>query len=574
MGWGRGLLSSKHIWRDGVSSRWPVATVLAASSLMALACGGDARASTGAGGSGGGGGDGAGPTDCGTFAVLAADGDCAEVGVGDCREGFEASDAGCAPILPASACDPGMMALPGDVTCREIMDCGRGPWGEVPIEPGAVFVDGGYGGPDPSDGTADRPFTTIGVAMGSVPDDGQVVVAEGTYVEQLIFEGTRIRLWGRCPRLVRIVSPVVGQGAVQLTGSPDGHEVHGVAIAGDGFGVAMSGVDDVLLDRVWVTETANAGISAEDVLGPVSFTLVDSLVESVVDVGVGVGGVSAVIDRTEIRDVISGPSGGGVGLGVLSRSGPATAVVTGSHLHRLVGAGVGGVASTLAMSETAIRDVAPVPNGLVDGVGLALVGGPVAPFDVALDSVSVERIHEAGIVLEDATGALERVSVHEVFPQSGDQLGGSGISIQSGAQTETPDVVIRRSSTLGTPLFGIIAADAHVLVEDSVIRRGDPSSGGDTLGDGVVVVSFDLAAVLSMSRSWVEGHNRAGVSNFAATASVGESVLECNTVDLDGEVTASGPFSFTDEGDNRCGCGEQTVICKVQSTNLSPPMPP
>ena len=135
-------------------------------------------------------------------------------------------------------------------------------------------------------------------------------------------------------------------------------------------------------------------------------------------------------------------------------------------------------------------------------------------------------------------------------------------------------MVIRASSTLATPLFGILAADAHVLVEGSAIRRGVPSSGGDILGDGVVVVSFDLDAVLSMSRSWVEGHNRAGVSNFAATASVGESVLECNTVDLDGEETASGAFSFTDEGNNRCGCDGQTVVCKVQSTNLSPPTPP
>lgn len=271
---------------------------------------------------------------------------------------------------------------------------------------------------------------------------------------------------------------------------------------------------------------------------------------------------------------MSGPSGGGVGLGVLSRSGPAMAMVTGSHLHGLVGAAVGGVASSLAMTDSAIRDVAPVPNVLADGVGLALVGGPLSRFDVALDGVSVERVHEAGIVLEDAAGTLERVSVHEVFPQAADRLGGTGVSIQAGAQTSIPDVVIRASSTLATPLFGILAADAHVLVEGSAIRRGVPSSGGDILGDGVVVVSFDLDAVLSMSRSWVEGHNRAGVSNFAATASVGESVLECNTVDLDGEETASGAFSFTDEGNNRCGCDGQTVVCKVQSTNLSPPTPP
>lgn len=556
------------------ASRLALAMVPAmVSACLCAACGDGERTSGSGGGTAGAGGDG-GAIDCGALAVRTADGACVEVGVDTCPEGFEPAGAGCAPVLVELACEPGMMALAGETTCREILDCGQGPWGDVPLEPGALFVDASYAGPEPSDGSEQRPFTTIGAAMGAVPVDGQVVVAEGQYDEQLIFQGARVRLWGRCPRLVRITSSVAEQGALQLTGFPDGHEIHGVRVDGAGFGITMSDVSDVLIDRVWVTETANPGISAEDVLGPVTFHLVDSLIENVGEVGVNVGGVEAFVERTEIRDVASGPGGSGVGLGILSRTGPAAVVADRLHLHRLVGAAVGGIASSLAMSDSAVHDVAPVADVLVDGVGLALFGGPLGPFDVALDGTSVERVHEAGIILDGATGTVERSSFRDVFPQAADQLGGIGISIQSGAQTGTPDVIVRRSSTSRTPLFGIIVADASAVVEESAMVRGDPSVGADVLGDGLVVVSFDQEAQLRMSRSWVEGHNRAGVSNFAATASVGESVLECNEVDLDGEVTSSGDFTFTDEGDNRCGCGGEVVACKVQSTNLSPPTPP
>src|SRR5262245_50579203 len=60
-----------------------------------------------------------------------AGGECQPAGVpaGACGQGF-VSDAngGCKAVLPDVPCDPGTMALPGETTCREVMDCGAGPW--------------------------------------------------------------------------------------------------------------------------------------------------------------------------------------------------------------------------------------------------------------------------------------------------------------------------------------------------------------------------------------------------------------------------------------------------------------
>jgi len=205
---------------------------------------------------------------------------------------------------------------------------------------------------------------------------------------------------------------------------------------------------------------------------------------------------------------------------------------------------------------------------------VALVGGPMGPFDAVLDGVTVERIHEVGIVVERATGRVDRVTVRDVLPQAADQLGGTGISVQTGVQSGMPDVVIDRSSIADTPGFGISVADAAVTVDRSILRRARPLVAEDLFGDGAIVASFEGVSSLALSRSRSEDHARAGLSNFAATASVRESVFECNDVDLDGEPTEVGDFTFVDEGDNQCGCDGALLACKVRSTNLLPPLPP
>ena len=36
------------------------------------------------------------------------------------------------------------MALPGETECREIMTCGAGRWGDIPLDATTVYVDWSY----------------------------------------------------------------------------------------------------------------------------------------------------------------------------------------------------------------------------------------------------------------------------------------------------------------------------------------------------------------------------------------------------------------------------------------------
>ena len=56
-----------------------------------------------------------------------------------------------------------------------------------------------------------------------------------------------------------------------------------------GFGVAVSGNEDVLIDRVRVHDTAKVGLAMEDALGFASMTVNESLIEGSGEIGISVG---------------------------------------------------------------------------------------------------------------------------------------------------------------------------------------------------------------------------------------------------------------------------------------------
>jgi hypothetical protein len=542
-----------------------------------LACGGEGVTSSGAGGSASGGGGGGGADGCSDRAVL-EDGQCLDAGVDQCPDGFLASgDGGCVPELPSEACPPGQMALMGEISCREIMDCGRAPWGQVPVEATTVYVDQGYVGIDPSDGTAERPFTTISPAIAAVGDGDQVAIAAGHYVERLLLGAKRVRIWGRCPSMVRITgNNPAAEGTVQIVSSPDGQELHGVRIDGPGFGVAITDARDVLFDRVWVTQTGAAGISGEDVVGPVSFELVDSLVEEVTSVAVSVGGATARIDRSELRRVAPGPMGVGAGIGLLPRAMPPSAEIVRSLIHEMVGVGIASQSGDLRIVDSAVLDVAPLSSSLDDGLGIAAdaTGAePSATVSFELLGTTVSRVHEVGVIVIGQAARIDRVTVANIFPQASDQVGGVGIALQGLAQDGLP-TTIDFTSVSDTPGFGLQLGDARAVVDRTILRRAQPLVAEDLFGDGVVVASFVESSELTLLRSVSQDNTRAGLSNFASTASVSGSRFDCNAVHLDGEPTMLADFTFVDVGDNVCGCAGEVVACKVASTNLLPPAAP
>jgi hypothetical protein len=52
-----------------------------------------------------------------------------------------------------------------------------------------------------------------------------------------------------------------------------------------------------------------------------------------------------------------------------------------------------------------------------------------------------------------------------------------------------------------------------------------------------------------------------------------DNTIDCNPIDLNGEVFQGLGFSFEDQGGNVCGCGSDQRVCTALSTQLEPPQP-
>lgn len=54
---------------------------------------------------------------------------------------------------------------------------------------------------------------------------------------------------------------------------------------------------------------------------------------------------------------------------------------------------------------------------------------------------------------------------------------------------------------------------------------------------------------------------------------LGSTLLDCNTMDIDGETNSGLPFTSTDLGGNSCGCGPESREGVVLSSNHQAPAP-
>ncbi|MBW2526350.1 MAG: hypothetical protein JRI23_19375, partial [Deltaproteobacteria bacterium] len=66
-------------------------------------------------------------------------------------------------------------------------------------------------------------------------------------------------------------------------------------------------------------------------------------------------------------------------------------------------------------------------------------------------------------------------------------------------------------------------------------------------------------------------NERAGLINFGAPVTLGNTALVCNALDLAGEPHFGRPFAFDNFGGNLCGCGDATEECQAATAGLAPP---
>jgi len=259
---------------------------------------------------------------CAPAEWLRDDGVCVPAGVPSdgCGVGFvHDGDRGCDPVLPAEACAPGFMAVPGETSCHEIAPCANGKWGDIPVEPNTEYVDASYAGLD-SDGTALKPWTTIQDGVDAAASGAIVAIAAGSYVEDVTVLGKTLRVWGVCPALVEVVGTGNKPIAMAVFNGSHDSEVRALAVRGARIGMGVTGSLDVLFERVWVHDTIDDGFTAQDVNGPASTTVRASLFESTN--GLSIAGADVTIEASVVRD--GQPTALGSGRGVAAVVHPET----------------------------------------------------------------------------------------------------------------------------------------------------------------------------------------------------------------------------------------------------------
>jgi hypothetical protein len=504
------------------------------------------------------------------------DGSCIRPGIApeECGEGF-AHDGGdaCAPLLPPEACPTGLIAVPGDTACRPVATCGRGKWGDVPIDGGTVHVDASYAGGG-SDGSAARPFPTLAAAYAAAAPGALIAIAEGKYAEDVAIIGKPVRLWGVCPERVEIVG--IGQASTTCPPagvcivSADGTEVHTLAVSGSGMGITVTDAENVVLDRLWVHDATGIGVDVESALGPATATLSDSLLEHNAVIGLFfIGTVQATVEKTLVRATQPRASDqrGGLGIDIEAAcpanicSDPAlraNVIVRGSLVEQNHAVGIHVSSSDATVENTVVRDTQPQAFDMTTGRGINLEPWcnsiPCDPSTRASGVVRgcmVERNHDVGIAVSASDVTLETTVIRDTAPRAFDQRTGSGFVVMGLCFNGVCDAaargnalvraaVVERSHGLG---IGVQGADA--TIEDAVVRDTEFSLAADKFGYGVSVQLLcdmdggggchpETRATASLTGSLVERNLGLGVLIGGSDAAVAQTVVRDTAAAGDG----------------------------------------
>jgi len=419
------------------------------------------------------------------------------------------------------------MAVPGETACRPVMPCGSGRWGQLPVDGASVYVDGAYGGGD-SDGSAAKPWTTIGEAVTAAAPGALIAIAAGSYAEDVQITGKGVRLWGVCPDLVEIAG--ASGATVLITTGADGTEVGGVALTGAGAGVLLSGSQAVVVDRLWVHHTGDNGLDAEDGYGPTSLVVRDSLVEHAHDHGIIVHGSDVTIESTVVRDTQPAPSDSRFGRGIsvqVGASGDAGRLtLRASLVERSYDIGLNITGSDATVDGTVVRDVLPRASDLAFGRGIQcqLHATTLAPATLTLRGSLVERSHQVGVFAASATVAVEDTVVRNTKPYPVDDTYGVGVAAEGSPVGDTRAVLTMvRSVVENNHDTGVAISGSDALLEAVVVRGTLPQPGDLMFGRGVSVSYQPVPpkhGVLVLRGSLVEQNHDVGVFAQGASATI------------------------------------------------------
>jgi hypothetical protein len=467
------------------------------------------------------------PVACASGERTLEDGSCLAPGIPSdtCPQGFVSDDAGgCAAVLPAEPCPSGFIAVPGDASCREIAPCGQGQWGEIPVDATTIYVDGAFGGT--GNGSATSPYTTIAEAVAGAASGTLIAIAAGTYQENLPLY-TGVKLWGRCPSMVEIHGDGMAAPTIIIVGGgASGAEIRDLAVTGTVDGIGVSGATGVIIDRVWIHDTARRGLVAVNESGVSEVTLRGSLIEHTHVNGVRVEAAAMTIEASAVRDTTAG-LGGMDGTAVWIQDDPNDAqrsnvTVRGALLERSVDLGMFLGGSDVLVEATAIRDVAPRPGDMLSGRGIEIIddNGTQNRTDATLRGVTVERTVSQGVFVAGSDAVLEAVVVRDTAPRASDMQLGRGVAVEPNPQSAAATKLELRQAVLErNHEHGLYVSFGEGIAELVWVRDTFPRPFDQKFGRGVEVRhSPEGPAHLTVRDSWVERSVDTGILMSAETA--------------------------------------------------------
>lgn len=476
--------------------------------------------------------------------------------------------------------------------------CGTGTWGDIVTDETTIFVWAGYDGQD-SNGTQDRPFTTISAAVSQAQNEQQIAVAKGDYTEQITLGATNdgVTIEGRCPDLVRLIGnqedsivEVTGTANLTLTGlafvngyhalhltAATGTQINSnwftenirIALAVDGgsdirivgnkiesatlsglkdspswgVGIFASSTQNLIVEKNDISQCEGPGIKVQATTG---IEINENKIDKVT--GAGISAVSCddiTIYLNTVFDVSTyNQENTGFGIWVDDCDG---ALVEGNEVQDATDAGIYVIDSFSEINDNEVSSINTV-EGKLSGTGIAVISQVAGYGDAQVTNNIVADCKGVGIILQNALGQIEGNLV--LYTQPHDTLGfGYGIAVSYSPQADVIDNTLTANSAVGIQVAGSVAE-----ISGNVITETETGAGG-LFGHGIEATEYSTVTV---SENDVTGSNRVGI------------LLENSSGDITGnfiEDTAPDSSEIFGYGIQVSGCDELSIDENIFSGN-------
>ncbi len=426
----------------------------------------------------------------------------------------------CAPILPKDMCPSGLVAVPGDASCRPIDECGAGPFGAIADEPGAKWVDAAAA--EGGDGSRAKPFRTVREAISAVPRSGLVGIAAGRYEVNVDIDKP-MRIQGRCASMVELFGAETATKDHVLQVTSSAVEVRDVALTGPYIAVGVYDAD-VTLERVWIHDTGFTSVEAITYGRAATVTLRDSLVERAHQVALYVSGARATLERSTIRETLA-IAGTKTGDGALVKpriSGgttyPGKLVVRRSLFQRNLRDGITLNGASLDADGLVVLGMGDALGGL-SGPGLVVQkSAEIERSDVVLKHGWFAQSTRVQISMLDADADVSHVVVRDGVPDK-DGANGGGFYFGNATRFTLTDSLAEH-----TPVFGVVTEASSGKVERTIVRDiSAPKDGSAAIGIQIAQDKDNgVPSKVTLERSLIARCPQAGLLVLGSEATANE----------------------------------------------------